>query len=93
MIIVYKCNLCANQTKKYYANNQNVAPFLQCECKGVLEKQIPDFNVASYEIVDNGAMVKKVELRKDAVEKAKAKGDAFIQTMKDRRTVIKKNED
>ena len=65
---------------------------MQCECSGILEKQLPEFSTSSFETVDNGNMVKKVELRKDAVEKARAKGDNFIKKMDERERVIKKNE-
>lgn len=92
MIILYKCNLCGNSIKKYFGEGAKVAPFLQCECKGVLEKQLPEFSTTSFETVDNGNMAKKVELRKDAVKLAKAKGDDYIKKMEDRNRIIKKNE-
>lgn len=92
MILLYKCNLCGNECKKYYGTDAKIAPFLQCECSGVLEKQLPEFNTNTFETVDNGNMGKRVELRKDAVNKARAKGDDYIKKMEDRNRVIKKNE-
>jgi len=92
MIILYKCNLCGNSIKKYCATGQKMPGFLQCECSGILEKQLPEFSTSSFETVDNGNMHKKVELRKDAVELARGKGDAYIKQMEDRAKVVKKNE-
>jgi hypothetical protein len=92
MLILYRCNLCSNEIKKLYQPSALRAPFLYCQCGGVLEKQLPDFSVNSFETVDNGNMAKKVQLRKDAVEKAKEKGDNYTKTMMEREKVIKKDE-
>lgn len=92
MLMLYKCNLCANKIKKLYKSKDKQAPFLTCECGGVLEKQMPEFTTSSFETVDTGVMGKKVELRKDAVEKAKQKGDNYIKEMTERSSVIKKDE-
>lgn len=92
MLVKYKCNLCGNSISKYYSTNQKVVGFIQCECKGVMEKQLPEFSTSSFETVDNGNMAKKVELRKDAVQKARAKGDDYIKKMEERNRVIKKDE-
>lgn len=92
MLLKYKCNLCSNEITKYFSSMKDAAPYLQCECHGVLEKQLPDFSTTSFETVDNGNMYRRVELRKDAVAKAREKGDNYIKTLNDRERVIKKNE-
>ena len=71
MLIKYRCNLCGNEIKKLYESKALQPPFLTCECSGVMEKQMPDFGTTSLETVDNGNMARKVELRKDAVNRFK----------------------
>jgi len=58
-----------------------------------MEKQLPEFSTTSVETVDNGAMARKVELRKDAIALAKEKGDNYIKTMDTRGRILKKDED
>lgn len=92
MLVLYKCNLCGNTIKKLYKTGQLQPGFLTCHCSGVLEKALPNVNTSSIEIYDNGQMVKKVELRKDAAERMKERGDNYIKTLEDRETVIKKHD-
>jgi hypothetical protein len=92
MLLKYRCNLCGNEISKLFSSKSMSAPFLACECGGIMEKCLPDFSTTSFEIVDNGNMHKKVELRKDAVIKAKEKGDIYIKKMEDREKIIKKEE-
>ena len=56
-----------------------------------MELQNPEFGVTSLEVVDNGNMIKKVELRRDASAKAKERGDIYAKTMAERDSVIKKD--
>ena len=92
MLIRFVCNLCGNEIKKIFKTKQEIPPFLTCHCSGVLEKQLPDVSTTSLEIVDNGSMARKVELRKDAVERHREKGDIYIKTMNDRERILKKDE-
>jgi len=92
MLVLYRCNLCGNTIKKLYKAESPIPGFLQCHCSGVLEKALPNVNTSSIEIYDNGVMAKKVELRKDAVERMKERGDEYIKTMEERETVIKKHD-
>lgn len=92
MMMVYKCNLCNNLIKKLYNNNNEVAGFLQCSCGGVMEKQMPNISTSSIEMVDNGAMAKRVELRKDAVQRMKERQDTYIKTIEERDRVLKKDD-
>jgi hypothetical protein len=92
LIIKYVCNLCGNSIKKLYGQNDKVAGFLNCSCYGVMEKELPDISTSSVEIVDTGTMVRKVELRKDAVYKAKEKGDTYSKTMDQRDRILKKED-
>jgi len=93
MLIKYKCNLCDNSIKKIYDTKKHKIPgFLSCQCGGVMEKELPNISTTSLEVIDNGAMIKKVELRKDAVAKAKEKGDRYIKTLEDRERILKKDE-
>jgi hypothetical protein len=92
MLIKYKCNLCENEIKKLITGNVKFAGFLPCACGGVMEKQLPDFGVSSFETVDNGLMAKKVLIRKDATHKAREKGDLYIKTMENRDKILKKDE-
>lgn len=92
MIVLYKCNLCTNEIKKLYQTADKQAPFLTCECGGVLEKRLPDFGFSSIEIVDNGNMSRSVELRKDAVQKFKEKGDQHVKLMETRDRILKKDD-
>lgn len=93
MMILFKCNLCDNSIKKVFSGDAKIPPYLTCQCSGVLEKQLPEFSTSSFEVVDNGNMQRRVELRKDATLKAKEKGDIYIKTMNDREKVLKKSED
>ncbi len=93
MMIKYKCNLCDNSIKKLYHKGDKLPGFLHCECGGVMEKELPNISTSSVEVVDTGTMARKVELRKDAVQKAKEKGDLYIKNMEQRERVLKKNED
>ncbi len=92
MLIKYKCNLCGNSIKKLYSKNDKAPGFLSCECSGVMEKELPEISTTSVEVVDTGTMIKRVELRKDAVQKAKEKGDIYIKTMDSRDRILKKDE-
>lgn len=58
-----------------------------------MEKELPDISTSSVEVVDNGAMVKRVELRKDAAAKAREKGDIYIKTMDERDSILKKSDE
>lgn len=89
MLIKFKCNLCGNEITKLLSVRP---PFLECECKGVMEPQLPEFSTTSVEVVDTGTMIKKVELRKDAIVKAKEKGDQYIKTLETRNRILKKDE-
>ena len=92
MMLVFKCNLCTNEIKKLFGSGDKRPAFLRCECSGVMEVQLPDFSTSSVEVVDTGSMTKKVELRKDAVQKAKEKGDSYIKTIETRDRILKKDE-
>ena len=92
MLILFRCNLCNNEIKKIFKKKADIPPFLTCACSGVLEKQLPEFGTTSLETVDNGSMTKRVELRKDAVDRFKEKGDIYIKNMADRERIIKKDE-
>ena len=92
MLVLYKCNLCSNEIKKLYQTQDKQPPFLTCECAGIMQKQMPDFGSTSLEIVDNGAMARKVELRKDAVKRFKEKGDIYVKNMDNRDRILKKDE-
>ena len=87
-MVLYKCNLCDNKIKKFYQSKDMQAGFLSCQCGGVLERQVTDFGTTSLEIVDNGNMAKRVELRKDAAFKFKEKGDIYAKTMDTRDSVL-----
>jgi hypothetical protein len=91
MMVKYQCNLCDNSIKKIYDTKKHKVPgFLQCQCGGVMEKVLPEVSTSSVEVVDNGAMARKVELRRDAIQRSKEKGDIYIKNMEDRERVIKK---
>ncbi len=93
MLLKYKCNLCDNSIKKLYTKKDKIPGFLSCYCGGVMEKELPNISTTSLEVVDTGTMIKKVELRKDAIAKATEKGDNYIKTMNQRESVLKKDED
>lgn len=93
-MVKYKCNLCDNFIKKIYDTKKYKVPgFLECQCGGVMEKELPDVSTSSVEVVDNGAMARKVELRKDAVQRSREKGDIYIKNMDTRDRILKKNEE
>ena len=92
MLVKYVCNLCRNEIKKLYKTKDVQPPFLQCECSGVMEKQLPEFETASIETIDTGTMAKKVELRKDATERFREKGDIYAKTMATRDRPLKKDD-
>ena len=92
MLVLYKCNLCSNQIKKLVKEGAKHAGFLQCHCGGILEKALPNINTSSIEIVDNGLQQKRVELRKDAHERMKERGDKYIETLEERERIIKKHD-
>lgn len=92
MLILFRCNLCGNDIKKLFGTKDLVPGYISCECSGIMEKQIPEFAMQSYETVDNGNMTKKVQIRRDAAFKSKQKGDLYIKEMEDRDKVIKKDE-
>lgn len=91
MLLKYKCGACGNEIKKLIADNNNVPGFIQCECGGILEKELPEFAMNSYETIDNGNMAKRVTFRRDALQKSKEKGDNYIKTMETRDKVDKKD--
>lgn len=92
MLVLYKCNLCDNSIKKIYKTDQKQPGFLSCQCGGVMEKSLPNINTSSIEIIDNGLQQKRVELRKDAHERMKERGDKYIETLEERERVIKKHD-
>lgn len=71
--------------------NKDIPGFLNCECGGVMEKQMPEFAMNSVETVDNGNMAKSVTIRRDAAQKRKQKGDLYIKEMEDREKIVKKD--
>lgn len=91
-MVKYVCNLCKNEIKKLYSDKSKQPGFLSCECGGAMEKQLPEFGTTSLETVDNGNMLRKVELRKDAVERFKERGDIYIKNMNNREKILKKDE-
>lgn len=94
MMIKYQCNRCDNSIKKIYGKKDKIPGFLHCgACGGILEKVLPDISTSSVEVIDNGAMARKVELRKDAVQRSKERGDIYIKNMEERERILKKNED
>lgn len=94
MVIKYKCNRCDNSISKLFYKNDKVPGFLSCGvCGGILEKELPSISVSSVEVVDNGAMAKKVELRKDAVRRHRERGDLHIKNLTERERILKKDED
>jgi hypothetical protein len=92
MMVKYRCNLCGNEIKKLYANKAIQPGFLTCECSGVMEKLQPEFGTTSLETVDNGNMVRKVELRKDAVNRFKERGDIYLKNLDKRERPFKKDD-
>lgn len=93
MLMKYKCNICGNEIEKLFKVKAEVTPFMHCgECGGILEKQLPEFATSSVETVDTGVMQKRVELRKDATQKARQKGDNYIKMLESRDRIIKKDE-
>ena len=92
MMIIYKCNLCDNSIKKIFSSDVKRPAFLHCECRGVMEPALPEVSTTSVEVVDNGNMVKQVELRRDAALKAREKGDKYIKAMEERELGNKKDE-
>lgn len=92
MLVVYKCEICGNIAKKLFKTKKDRLDSLECSCSGKMTRQLPEFGVSSFEVVDNGAMNKKVELRKDATERFKERGDIYIKEMEDRERIIKRDE-
>jgi hypothetical protein len=84
MMVKYKCNLCFNEIKKIFNNPQEQAGYLKCFCGGVLERQLPDVSTSSIEIVDNGNMTKRVELRKDIANRLRERGDKYSEMIESR---------
>jgi hypothetical protein len=89
-ILNFRCNLCKNEIKKLFKTGDTIPHYLTCECSGVLEKQLPDFSTTTVEVVDNGIQAKRLEIRKDAQQKFKERGENYIKTMNDRDKQIKK---
>ena len=83
-MVLYKCNLCKNEIKKIYKTAKEQAGYLECYCGGVLERQLPSVSMASIEVVDNGNMARKVELRKDITQRLKERGDKLLEEMDNR---------
>lgn len=93
MIVKYKCQNCGNTITKLFKSSDKPKPFLECGvCGGVLEKELPNISMSSVEVVDNGAMVKKVELRRDAVERYKQRSVDFAKMMENRGRILKDEE-
>jgi hypothetical protein len=90
MVILYRCNLCANEIKKLYLGVAKKAGFLKCECGGNMEQQLPNVSTSSFEVVDNGNMEQKIYLRKDAKKLAQEKGDAYIRKIEEREDPLRK---
>jgi hypothetical protein len=84
MMTVYKCNLCNNVMKKIYKQAKDQVGHLVCYCGGVMERQLPDVSTNSIEVVDNGNMARKVELRKDITNKLKERGDKLLELIEKR---------
>jgi hypothetical protein len=57
-----------------------------------MEKQMPEFGTTSLETVDNGNMIRKVELRKDAIHRFKERGDIYLKNLEERERHIKKDD-
>lgn len=88
MMIIYKCPTCGATIRKIFQNNPKKT--IDCSCGGVCEKQIPDFNSTSYEVIDNGSSVRKAVRREDGQKKGYERGDKLTQTLKDRENLLGK---
>ena len=84
MLVEYMCNLCFNKIRKIYNDPKDQKGYLECHCGGVMERQLPDVSTSSMEVVDNGNMARKVELRKDITNKLRERGDKLLKTMEER---------
>lgn len=91
-ILKFKCNLCENSIKKMFKDGDKIPPFLTCECSGVLEKELPDISTTTVETIDNGFQSKRIEIRKDAQQKFRERGENYIKTMNERDRQIKKGD-
>lgn len=91
MLLKYTCKRCGNTIKKLYYKGQLVAPFLACmECGGVLEKDLSDISMSSFEQVESGT--RKVELRRDYAAKNQERRDKHLQLLSDRERILKRED-
>ena len=60
--VLYQCNLCENNIKKFYNSPKDVKGYLECECGGVMERQLSSPSSNSKQYVDNGVQGKKTEV-------------------------------
>lgn len=89
-ILLFSCNLCDNKIKKIIKDGESVPAFLNCECGGVMEKDLPDISTITVEVLDNGFQARRTEVRKDAKRKFKERGGLYVKTM-DERDKVKKD--
>lgn len=60
--VLYQCNLCPNKIKKFYNSQKEVKGYLNCECGGVMERQLSSPSSNSKQYVDNGVQAKRTEV-------------------------------
>ena len=92
MLVVYRCGLCGNEIRKIYSSSAVQASYLTCVCAGNMERQLPKFSTSSVETVDTGSMARKVELRKDVIDRSKERGDKYIKNLEKLERPLKKDE-
>jgi hypothetical protein len=68
MVFVFKCNLCGNNIRKLFAGPAKRPPFLNCQCGGIMEVQLPEFSTTTTETVAMPGQTKKAVWRSGAQE-------------------------
>lgn len=89
-IILYKCDNCDNEFKKFHRTSKDILNKIQCDCGGQLGRQLSSPSQRSKIVIDNGVQTKAVEIDREIVEiiedreKAdlKKRGDSVIEELK-----------
>lgn len=89
MMVIYKCVLCGNSIRKLVQSKP--APYLNCQCGGILEKQVPNISATSYEVIDDGNSMKKAVRREGGMDKLAERGNNYVKEMNDRENLLGKD--
>ncbi len=68
-MITFECDRCDNSISKFFKKSKDIPKKLDCSCGGRLDRMLGAPSSKTTQVIDNGAMARKVELTNEVIEK------------------------